>query len=759
MVTLSGIQQAGGINMSMMGQITRMVFLLVIMGAVAVSMAAAQPIKAPAVITSPGVYELSEDARGITDIYGIQVQCSNVVIDGAGHFLGGEEREKSVGVYVNQYAGSITNITVKNLNLEDWENGIDYKYVKGQEGDTNLITDCELVKCNVGLHIEYSDYINVKDNQIRECSTGVVIEELSTHTDLKKNTIKGCGLGVGITGSMQTTLEENNINSCNIYGVEVVDSEDSIAKKNAISDNKYAAMRFETSKNSTIIGNTLTKTDTGAVLIIGNDVHQAEITDNYFSSFENIAVDDVSTDIVWNITQTPGVNILGGPYLGGNYWGSAIGSKGFSDTASDKDGYGIADEPFRINDYNIDYLPLTHTTATKAPEEQIGAHDADNSAEVADNATYVTEINPVTSPSATSNPVSSPTVALSSVQTTQETPVKDVNDSSLSTPKVIDVTSTITPVQTHGTNESILNRSVANAYPTEGTEILGQTSDLSPIQIAISSDQMTPVPYTNTSGQPAAGNSQVSTKPAPENQTSTGGKEGYLVFVVSEPGGTVMLITATGFEIKLDPMQQNTLTVPVPTDRHEYASYRIEKNGYTPASGEISPYPGSGQTSIITVTLNRTIPNSTVLSLVQPVQNTSVPSGNTTHLSGQPTNHTNSSSTPLILSGPSSPNGSVTIAAVPAVLNASVTPIVVSNGVHLNSAGTHDIRASAGPGGSISPEGAVSIEDKSAGAFMIQADAGHKISYLVVDGIQTSPMSEYRFMNVTSNHTIVAGFT
>jgi len=757
--------------MSRMGQISRGIFLLVVMGALFGTMAAAQPIKAPAVITSPGVYELSEDARQITDVYGIQIQCSNVVIDGAGHFLGGEEREKSAGVFVNKYGGSITNVTVKNLNLENWEGGIVYNYVKGQKGDSNLITDCDIVKCDKGIHIEYSDYVRVEDNQIRDCSSGVVVEELSTNVDLKKNSIKSCGVGIGVTNSQQTTLEENTINTCKVYGVEVTDSEGTVAKKNGISDNKYAALKIENSKKSEIAGNTLSQTEVGAVLIIGNDVHNAEITDNYFTSFENVVVDDVSTDIAWNITQKPGTNILGGPYLGGNYWGSAAGTKGYSDTAADKDGFGIADQPYRINEYNIDYLPLTHTTATKAPEEQEITPDVNSTNSTPDsssNQTPVQEVHPEESQELSSVSENSSAVPVKEVVTPSVTE-KVIDQTNITKPGNVTNMSTPAPVLT--LNDPIMNRSVANAYPTGSSQFLQVSSPSGNTSGSVqSSDSGNRSPETGNNTSLSTGASDKLALPA---------QNGYIVFQVSEAGGKVILTTTTGSDIKLDTMQQKDLAVPVPVGGLEYATYRVEKDGYIPVSGPIYPYPGAGETTSISVTLIKSPANTTSQSIPQPIQNGVKPSGNT--YSRAPANTTVSvsqanTSLPSVII-----NKTEQVAPSPVVRNqtlhaansstvnqtrASTThsesipaAVVVTNGVSQPSSGqSHVIRASAGPGGSIFPNGSVSIEDKGTGSFMIAPDGSHKISYLVIDGIQTSPMSEYRFINVTSDHTIIAGF-
>jgi parallel beta-helix repeat (two copies) len=335
--------------------------LILVIFTVCIVSVSAQPITAPVVITSPGMYELTADARGITDMYGIKVESSDVVIDGQGFFLGGDQRDKSVGVYVNKYGGSITNVTIKNLKLEDWNTAVSYQYVKGEEGDQNEISNVDIIDCPTGIHIEYSDVITIFDNMIRDCSKAINIEQNSNLVTLKKNNLKNNGVGVIVMKTTDVSLIENNVNTCEVYGIQVTDSTGFSMTKNNVSDNKYAALQLENSENSVIVDNNFSKTETGPVVVIGNGVRGAEIYNNYFGSVNNISVDDISSDISWNTTLDVGVNILGGPYKGGNYWGSAPGLSGFSDDVADEDGYGIGDTPYEINAYNIDYLPLTNT--------------------------------------------------------------------------------------------------------------------------------------------------------------------------------------------------------------------------------------------------------------------------------------------------------------------------------------------------------------------------------------------------------------
>lgn len=71
---------------------------------------------------------------------------------------------------------------------------------------------------------------------------------------------------------------------------------------------------------------------------------------------------------------------------------------------------------------------------------------------------------------------------------------------------------------------------------------------------------------------------------------------------------------------------------------------------------------------------------------------------------------------------------------------------------------SHTITASAGPGGSISPAGAVTIESGGSQSFAISADPGYTVADVVVDGISQGSIGSYPFEGVTSDHSISASF-
>jgi hypothetical protein len=68
------------------------------------------------------------------------------------------------------------------------------------------------------------------------------------------------------------------------------------------------------------------------------------------------------------------------------------------------------------------------------------------------------------------------------------------------------------------------------------------------------------------------------------------------------------------------------------------------------------------------------------------------------------------------------------------------------------------ITATAGPGGTISPSGAVIVKNGESQTFSITPDPGYHIADVLVDGVSVGSVTSYTFSKVTADHTIVASF-
>lgn len=71
---------------------------------------------------------------------------------------------------------------------------------------------------------------------------------------------------------------------------------------------------------------------------------------------------------------------------------------------------------------------------------------------------------------------------------------------------------------------------------------------------------------------------------------------------------------------------------------------------------------------------------------------------------------------------------------------------------------TYTITASAGQGGSIAPNGTVSVAKGESKQFTITPSEGYEIADVKVDGVSQGAKTAYEFTNVTENHTIAASF-
>lgn len=71
---------------------------------------------------------------------------------------------------------------------------------------------------------------------------------------------------------------------------------------------------------------------------------------------------------------------------------------------------------------------------------------------------------------------------------------------------------------------------------------------------------------------------------------------------------------------------------------------------------------------------------------------------------------------------------------------------------------TWTITASAGPGGSVVPSGAVPVVEGASQHFSIAPDSGNQVATLTVDGSPVTPDTTYTFTNVTADRTLDATF-
>jgi parallel beta-helix repeat protein len=277
-------------------------------------------ISACGIISSSGSYTLTSDILNSAELTCISITASDVIFDGAGHTIDGVDGGETKGVY----ALSVSNVTVSNLMLSDWYDGIRYSGVT--QSDISNITST-------------SNYYN-----------GVYFLS-SSYSNISNSTITQNYDGLELYLSSYINITSNNISSNNNDGIYVSVSDYNNLFSNTVNSNSYAGIELYHGNTNTVFGNSIKFNSNYGIRSTYTNI----IYNNLFNNTNN--AHNSGTNI-WNISKTAGSNIMGGSYLGGNFWGNLTKS-GFSETCSDVDLDGICDSSYTYG-VVLDYLPLTY---------------------------------------------------------------------------------------------------------------------------------------------------------------------------------------------------------------------------------------------------------------------------------------------------------------------------------------------------------------------------------------------------------------
>jgi len=237
----------------------------------------------------------------------------------------------SVEVFVSLYAcsssQSLTGINVETYSSEYPLNFIDHLPFIINETDVYYIVK-DLTVNGDGITILANNTVLIgQGHTITGNGTGKGIDMKSNYSVVTNLHVKNFdwGINLAVNGQCDNVIYGNSISN-NARGIRLVnlDTNHNRIHHNRIFDNTYGLVISQTYNNY--------------------------IYDNFFNNSNNAWT--AYTMNHWNVPKTLGINIIGGAYVGGNYWDDYIGE--------DSDGDGLGETPHTITGYGDDYddLPL-----------------------------------------------------------------------------------------------------------------------------------------------------------------------------------------------------------------------------------------------------------------------------------------------------------------------------------------------------------------------------------------------------------------
>jgi len=211
-----------------------------------------------------------------------------------------------------------------------------------------LLSDCS----NVTIEDSSASYNTIRGMLIQDCNVVSV-----TNTSASHNEGPGIqsGTGIDIEGGNTISLVMTRTSLNRHHGIWFNAIEGIVIRDGVSDENDELGIVGMFSQNIHIQGMRIAGNGEAGMGIM--DLQDSTIVNNYFNNTLNIDMADPGArNASWNIPKTFGVNIIGGPYLGGNYWANPDGT-GWSQVTPDR-GDGFCNASYIIDDENVDNLPL-----------------------------------------------------------------------------------------------------------------------------------------------------------------------------------------------------------------------------------------------------------------------------------------------------------------------------------------------------------------------------------------------------------------
>ena len=261
---------------------------------------------------------------------GIQIKADGITLDGNGHALGGSGGD---GVYFSGRTG----VTVRNLSISGFSNGINADTSQGGTiaGNTTVNNDM------LGINIGSSKGISVDGNHVDGNMMGVGLSASSGNTlsgNIVTNSMGGDGISLDHSDNNQLKGNSSNSNMGNGLCIDAYDN-GNLLIDNSVSNNMGSGIFLHYSDGNTVTGNNSTSNQ-GDGISLDTSSNNTIFRNDFVSNAPVQAVDYSGAGNIFNLPAPSG----------GNFWSDW--------TSPDSNSDGFVDSPY-VFPGGQDNLPWT----------------------------------------------------------------------------------------------------------------------------------------------------------------------------------------------------------------------------------------------------------------------------------------------------------------------------------------------------------------------------------------------------------------